>query len=86
MRHSSLYLQDILSAAQSIPPEWGRDHPEVPWRDMAAMRDRLIHAYFGVDHGLVWRAIRERLPRILPHVKRMFTRYRPAGPDPSAPQ
>lgn len=52
----------IGEASRNIPEEVKGKHPEVPWKEMSGMRDRLIHAYFGVDYALVWFTIKNRLP------------------------
>jgi len=57
-------LEIIGEATKQIPDEIRQNHPHVPWKEMAGMRDKVIHFYFGVDHQLVWRAIKERLPHV----------------------
>ncbi len=44
----------IGEAAKHIPASIKKKYPEIPWKDMSGMRDRLIHGYFGVDYQLVW--------------------------------
>jgi len=39
-------------------------HPDVPWRQMAATRDRVIHGYFTVDLEIVWEIVEQELPRL----------------------
>ena len=52
----------IGEAVKNISEDMKSAHPEIPWRDIAAMRDKLIHEYFGVKLQLVWRTIQDNLP------------------------
>ncbi|MCF6287094.1 MAG: DUF86 domain-containing protein [Candidatus Hydrogenedentes bacterium] len=58
-------LEIIGEAASRISPELRAAHPEIPWRDMMDMRNRLIRAYFDIDMEIVWRTIREALPELI---------------------
>ncbi|NYZ76905.1 DUF86 domain-containing protein [Candidatus Micrarchaeota archaeon] len=57
-------LEIIGEATKRIPEDIKKKYPDVPWKEMAGMRDKLIHFYFGVDSRLVWRTVKERLPRL----------------------
>ena len=55
-------LEIIGEAVKNLSLATTASHPDIPWRQIAGMRDRLTHAYFGVDLELVWRSIEHDLP------------------------
>jgi len=59
-------LEIIGEAVKNVSAEFKAAHPEIPWRRIAGMRDRLIHEYFGVNLKIVW----ERVERDIPDLKR----------------
>ena len=62
-------LEIIGEATKNIPDNIQKQYPNIPWREMAGMRDKLIHFYFGVDYKLVWTTIKERLPEVKTKIK-----------------
>jgi len=54
----------IGEASKNIPEEIKEKYPQIPWKDIAGMRDKLIHAYSKVDLSLVWKTIHKRLPEL----------------------
>jgi uncharacterized protein with HEPN domain len=65
-------LEVIGEAAKNVPSDIRRKNPEIPWREMAGMRDKVIHLYFGVDPEAVWLAVKERIPAIRPRIVRVL--------------
>lgn len=57
-------FENIGEATKNIPEEIKAGYPDIPWKEMAGMRDKLVHFYFGVKHELVWTAVKNRIPAI----------------------
>ncbi len=58
-------LELIGEAATRIPEEVRQTHSEIPWRMIIATRNRLIHAYLGIDDDIIWSIIRDDIPPLL---------------------
>ena len=63
----------IGEAVKHIPNKIKEEHKGIQWKSMAGMRDRLIHAYFGIDYKLVWAAIKNEIPKLKPKLKKLLS-------------
>ncbi|MEN6326226.1 MAG: DUF86 domain-containing protein [Syntrophomonas sp.] len=57
-------LEIIGEATKKLSGDYRDQHPEIPWKQMAAMRDVLIHDYMGIDFNIVWNVVVKELPSI----------------------
>jgi len=57
-------LEIIGEATKQISDTLKEQYPNIPWREMAGLRDVLIHHYFGVDLDIVWNVVEQELPEL----------------------
>ena len=65
-------LEIIGEAARQIPDGVREENPEIQWREVAGMRNKLMHEYFGVNMKVVWQTIEEDLPAIIPILRKIL--------------
>jgi uncharacterized protein with HEPN domain len=58
-------LELIGEAATHIPSEMRENYPSIPWRQIIATRNRLIHGYVGIDNDTLWSIIRDDIPGLI---------------------
>jgi uncharacterized protein with HEPN domain len=64
------HLLEILGeASKGVSEATKASHKEIPWANMAATRDRLIHGYFSVDLDVVWQIVHNDLPPLIPAIE-----------------
>jgi uncharacterized protein with HEPN domain len=64
-------LELIGEATKRVAPEIRDRYPEVPWRAMAGIRDKLIHDYLTINLEVVWKTVTEDVPALLPLLRRI---------------
>ena len=57
-------LEIIGEAARQLPEEFRRAHPQIPWTQIAGLRNRIVHDYFGLDLEIIWQIIQHDLPEL----------------------
>jgi uncharacterized protein with HEPN domain len=62
-------LQIIGEATKRLSPQLRSDYPDLPWREMSGLRDRIVHDYFGLNHQTIWAVVTQELPQLLPQIE-----------------
>jgi uncharacterized protein with HEPN domain len=71
--YAVIHCFEIIGEATKRVPQSVKDtYLKVPWREMAGMRDKLVHDYFGVNLTLVWLAATDDLPELEGHIRRIL--------------
>ncbi len=70
-------IEIIGEAASQVSKEFQSKHCEIPWREIIAMRNRLIHAYFDVDLDQVWETVQNDLPSLIASLEKVVPKNSP---------
>lgn len=65
-------LEIIGEATKKIPADEKIKFPQIQWKNMAGMRDRLIHDYMGVNYSIVWDVVENKIPTVLEQIKKSY--------------
>ncbi len=65
-------LEIIGEAAKNISDDFKSKNPQLPWKDLAGVRDKLIHHYFGVNLEVVWYIIKDDLPPLKEEIRHIL--------------
>ncbi|MBF0539897.1 MAG: DUF86 domain-containing protein [Nitrospirae bacterium] len=65
-------IEVIGEASKNIPDYIKKESKKLPWKEMAKMRDKMSHEYFGVRNEIVWKVARETLPNLKPEFEKIL--------------
>lgn len=61
-------IENIGEASKNMPREIKAKYKDLPWTEMARMRDKITHFYFGIDYKVVWSVVKKELPALEPAI------------------
>ena len=67
------FVEVLGEAASRLSENTRETAPEVPWREIIAMRNRLVHGYFAVDLDILWTVVNDDLPELIDVLDRLIT-------------
>lgn len=73
-------IENIGEASKNIPKEIRARYKELPWSDMAKMRDKITHFYFGINYKVVWTVVIKELPALEPSISRILSDLKATSP------
>ena len=73
-------IQLIGEAATHIPPEVRESYPEVPWRAVVGIRNRLAHAYLHISDDILWSIIQDAIPDLVPELRTILEAFKGERP------
>jgi uncharacterized protein with HEPN domain len=68
-------IEIVGEATKHLPMALRDEYPDIPWKDMAGIRDRIIHGYDNVSFRTVWDTVKKRIPIVKPQIWQILTDY-----------
>jgi uncharacterized protein with HEPN domain len=65
-------IEIIGEATKKLPEELKQNYPNIEWKVIAGMRDRLIHDYFGIDYDIVWDVVINKIPQLQKEIQQII--------------
>jgi len=72
-------LEIIGEACRALSPDFRAQHPDPPWKQIMGLRNRLIHAYFDINLGIIWDIVQADIPRLKAQVRSLADLYGATG-------
>lgn len=69
-------IEIIGEVVKNLPNSFRKEHPDIPWTNIAGMRDKLMHHYFGVNLNTIWKVVEEDLPDLKKKIKKILKDYK----------
>lgn len=66
-------------ATKKLSEDMRKDYPNIPWKNIAGTRDKLIHNYFGVNIDIIWSIVQIEIPSLLPKIERIYQNLNEQG-------